>query len=277
MTQVGSVALFSKITSSPLDACSWLLIVPFTGFTPTVSHTCLLCRLRQLHKNWAGTTSLLFQVSTDIVCDMESRSLWSWHSKNSWFGKTWDSQSGVHKYLPTLWNSLPASALENVWFHTAVFQSSPLLHLFSLHQQKRVTAGWSSAALLAEQSFLYCFESLWKVCLPGFNQYCRGWLAVLCWRVVKHRRWEDQGGISTWGSGGKIWDACVKRFDWPYMNQNETGCTVCLQTARALQNKTIWQHKSVQTEFTIFRPQPLDNHRVEVNGNYKRQWWIHQL
>lgn len=31
MTQVGCLALFSRITSGPLYACSWLLIVPFTA------------------------------------------------------------------------------------------------------------------------------------------------------------------------------------------------------------------------------------------------------
>lgn len=72
-----------------------------------------------------------------------------------------------------------ASALGNVWFHSEVFQSWALLHLFSLHQQK--CAVRSSAALLAETELPLWVWVWWDMCLPNFNRWsrddwwCRGW------------------------------------------------------------------------------------------------------
>lgn len=97
--------------------------------------------------------------------EMRSRSSQSRHSQNSWFGKAWDSQSGVHKYLHTLWNSLLPR-------HSRMSDLTPQTPTPFLPPSAEMVWVLLWAVLLCwRQSRLYYLESLCAVRLPSFNQY----------------------------------------------------------------------------------------------------------
>ena len=129
ITGVGRLVLFSRTTSSPLDAHTWLLIVPFAAHALLLQHrTWANARLPHRLKN--PERVCYFKCPLTLYGDEEPTltELLIWQS--SGFRK-WCAQIFAHIVEFT-----PASALENVWFHTAEFQAGPLLHLSSLRQQK---------------------------------------------------------------------------------------------------------------------------------------------
>lgn len=157
ITEVGCLALFGRNWSSPLDSCSWLLIVPLAACASLMQ---LETDVIVQHKTWVNAR-LLHKPKHHIITKLEQ---WAYFSKGPltlcgsgeqmvaepalaelWFGFS----KCVHKYLHTLWNFLLPLHLRMSDF---ILQSFRLIHSHTsppLVSRKTVSAVASTAALLA--------------------------------------------------------------------------------------------------------------------------------
>lgn len=111
----------------------------------------LYCCSRELGQTLVSLTySKILNESAILSVHWHCTEMRRWQSQKSWFGKARDSESGVHKYLHTLWNSLLPRHWRMSDFTPQTFRP---VHSYTFPpsvSRNSVSAVASSAALLAE-------------------------------------------------------------------------------------------------------------------------------